>query len=68
MDTRFHQPRLFRPQPSAPCAQCGEMLPGPEWSEPAGDGRLRYLWSCASCGYSFETLVFFAQEERDEAA
>jgi hypothetical protein len=68
MDTRFHQPRLSRPQSSAPCAQCGEKLPGPEWSEPAGDSGLRYLWSCRSCGYSFETLVFFAQGMRDEAA
>jgi transcription elongation factor Elf1 len=42
------------------CAQCGERLFLPEWSEYVDDGRARYLWQCESCGYSFETTVRFA--------
>ena len=40
-----------------PCAQCGDMLLAPEWSEHLDDCRIRHLWCCAACGYQFETLV-----------
>jgi hypothetical protein len=44
---------------SPPCAQCGEPLFMPEWSEYLKDHRVRYLWECEACGYRFETLVCF---------
>ena len=48
----FHQSR-----PIVPCAQCGDMLLAPEWSEHLDDCRIRHLWGCTACGYQFETLV-----------
>ena len=41
------------------CAQCGDALIAPEWSEYVSDRHVRHLWSCASCGSQFETSVFF---------
>jgi hypothetical protein len=72
MDERFHLSRFsdhaVSGHPRPPCAQCGATLSGPAWSEPAGEARERYLWSCRSCGYCFETLVIFTTEIRDQAA
>ncbi|HLL28840.1 MAG TPA: hypothetical protein VKT73_14480 [Xanthobacteraceae bacterium] len=42
------------------CAQCGETLFAPTWSERAGERRVRYLWSCTACGYQFETTVYLS--------
>jgi ribosomal protein S27AE len=42
------------------CAQCGESLFMPEWSELVGESRVRHLWQCDTCGYAFETTVQFA--------
>lgn len=42
------------------CAQCGERLFLPEWSEHVDERRVRYLWHCECCGYSFETTVRIA--------
>ena len=42
------------------CAQCGESLFMPEWSELVDDRRVRHLWQCDACGYAFETTVRFA--------
>jgi hypothetical protein len=44
------------------CAQCGEPIFMPEWSEYLQSHRVRHLWSCDQCGYSFETLVYFPEE------
>ena len=44
------------------CAQCGEPIFMPEWSEYLNDRRVRHLWSCDQCGYKFETLVYFPAE------
>jgi predicted RNA-binding Zn-ribbon protein involved in translation (DUF1610 family) len=41
------------------CAQCGENIFIPEWSEHLDARRVRHLWECDSCGYVFETLVVF---------
>jgi len=41
------------------CAQCGEALFLPEWSEYLDRHRVRHLWECEACGYKFETLVSF---------
>ena len=42
------------------CAQCGESLFMPEWSELVDERRVRHLWQCDACGYAFETTVHFA--------
>jgi ribosomal protein S27AE len=41
------------------CAQCGETIFLPEWSEYLDRNRVRHLWECEACGYKFETLVTF---------
>ena len=43
------------------CAQCGELIFLPEWSEYLDRHRVRHLWECEACGYKFETLVSFAE-------
>ncbi|CUT13917.1 hypothetical protein BF49_4997 [Bradyrhizobium sp.] len=45
-----------------PCAQCGTLIPTPDWIEP-GEGRVSYLWTCHACNYRFEAIAIF-----DEAA
>jgi rubredoxin len=45
------------------CPQCGEWLLAPDWSEHFSDRCVRHTWSCQSCGYEFETAVFFARRE-----
>jgi hypothetical protein len=57
----FHQSR-----PVVPCAQCGEALFAPEWSEYLDDHRIRHYWSCESCSYQFEMMVCYPAP--DEAA
>jgi len=41
------------------CAQCGERISLPAWSEQVDSRRVRHLWECVACGYAFETLVCF---------
>ena len=43
------------------CAQCGNSLFMPEWSEFVDERRVRHLWQCEACGYAFETTVRFEQ-------
>ena len=38
------------------CLQCGEGLTAPAWSGPVSVTEVRNFWSCANCGYRFETL------------
>jgi rubredoxin len=45
------------------CPQCGEWLLAPDWSEYFNDRCVRHTWSCQSCGYEFETAVFFAPRQ-----
>jgi len=52
---------FLRSRPVIECAQCGERLYIPEWSECVDASRVRHLWQCEACGYSFETTVCFAQ-------
>ncbi|HEY1474103.1 MAG TPA: hypothetical protein VGF53_08470 [Pseudolabrys sp.] len=49
-----------RSRPQIACAQCGEDLFMPEWSELVDELRVRHLWQCDTCGYAFETTVHFA--------
>jgi hypothetical protein len=61
MDLRLRKSASFvRSRPVIECAQCGEQLFVPEWSEYLDDRRARHLWRCDACGYAFETTVRFA--------
>jgi len=42
-----------------PCAQCGEAIVAPTWSEHVNERCARHLWECDACGYAFETAVYF---------
>jgi uncharacterized Zn finger protein len=50
-----------RSRPQIECAQCGDALFMPEWSELVDERRVRHLWQCDACGYAFETTVHFAE-------
>jgi ribosomal protein S27AE len=52
--------RDLRTRPANECAQCGEPIFMPEWSEWLNPACARHLWQCEACGYSFETTVKFA--------
>ncbi len=52
--------RVARTRPTNECAQCGEAIFMPEWSEWLNPACARHLWQCEACGYSFETTVRFA--------
>src|SRR5581483_965415 len=54
-------PSLRTVRPVAPCAQCGDKLFAPEWSEYVDERRIKHLWSCDGCGYRFETLVCYPE-------
>ena len=54
---KFAQARLLNH-----CAQCGETIFLPEWSEYLDRRRVRHLWECEACGYKFETLVTFPDQ------
>ena len=41
-------------------AQCQAWLLAPDWSEYLNERCVRHTWSCESCGYEFETAVFFS--------
>jgi len=49
-----------RYRPANICAQCGDALYMPEYSEWLDAGYARHLWQCDACGYAFETTVRFA--------
>ena len=51
----------FRPtRPMINCGQCGEHLFVPQWTEYVDEYRVRHLWECKACDYSFETTVSYA--------
>ena len=52
--------RSFRSRPQLECAQCGDPLFIPDWSEHVDSSRIRHLWRCEACGYAFESTVYFA--------
>jgi ribosomal protein S27AE len=62
MELRTTSPRKYiNTRPVNLCAQCGETIFLPEWSEYLNRHRVRHLWSCEACGYKFETLVSFPE-------
>ncbi len=59
---RSHDSAVFaRARPALECGQCGQSLFMPEWSELVDERRVRHLWQCDACGYSFETMICFAE-------
>ncbi len=51
------------------CAQCGDLLIAPEWSEYEDERHVLHLWSCTNCGCQFETTAFLpAAESMNDAA
>jgi hypothetical protein len=52
--------KFVRSQPMVECAQCGEQLFAPEWSEYLDENGVRHLWKCDACDYAFETTVSYA--------
>jgi hypothetical protein len=64
MELRTASPRRYaQSRLSNHCAQCGETIFLPEWSEYLARHRVRHLWECEACGYKFETLVSFAESD-----
>ena len=59
MDLRTYGSHKIPSRPIVECAQCGDQLFIPEWSELVDERRMRHLWTCDSCGYQFETTVRF---------
>lgn len=59
MEPLIKNPRLPPAKPMTECAQCGEMIFAASWSEYVSDRRVRHLWECDGCGYTFETEVRF---------
>ena len=52
--------KFGRTRPAIECAQCGESLYVPEWSEYLDAGRVRHMWECDVCRYTFETTIRYA--------
>ena len=52
--------KFARSRPVIECAQCGDRLYVPEWTEYRDGGRISHLWACEACGTTFETVVRFA--------
>ena len=51
------------------CAQCGDLLIAPEWSEYADEHHVLHSWSCTNCGYQFDTTACLpAAESMNDAA
>jgi len=48
-----------RSRPLIKCAQCGEHLYLPEWSEYLDQSSVRHIWKCETCDYAFETTVSY---------
>ena len=59
---RFNSRNSAVPRPMTQCAQCGDQLFLPEWSEYLDTSCVRHLWECEACGYAFETTVVYARQ------
>lgn len=53
------EPRNFIPRPTTDCAQCGALILSSSWTEFVDHRRVRDVWECSACGYTFETEVVF---------
>jgi hypothetical protein len=60
---RYNSRNAAVPRPTTECAQCGEQLLLPEWSEYLDDKAcVRHLWQCEACSYAFETTVVYPSQ------
>jgi hypothetical protein len=50
-----------------PCAQCGQPIAAPQWTE-NGPRRISYLWRCEACDYKFEAIAFYDATHPDQQA
>jgi uncharacterized Zn finger protein len=48
------------------CAQCGELLFAPVWSEFVKERCIRHLWNCDACGYAYESTVYLVSDSKSE--
>jgi|AmaraimetFIIA100_FD_contig_31_37624230_length_334_multi_4_in_0_out_0_1 hypothetical protein len=53
---------LSRLYPVVKCAQCGAQLCMPECSQHIDEYRVRHIWKCEPCSYSFETTICLATQ------
>jgi hypothetical protein len=55
---RFPVPLVFNPASSfgMKCAQCGNHLIAPEWSEYRNEWDIRHVWRCPKCDCCFKTI------------
>jgi ribosomal protein S27AE len=62
MELRTEGPRKsLYPRLANACAQCGDAIFMPEWSEYLSAHRVRHLWECEACGYRYETLIAYPE-------
>jgi ribosomal protein S27AE len=54
-------PEAALARPMTECAQCGEQLFVPEWSEFVDEHCVRHRWQCEACGYAFETTISYRE-------
>jgi hypothetical protein len=45
------------------CAQCGDAIVAPDWSEYLSEHCVRHTWWCETCGYQFESTAYFPAPE-----
>lgn len=57
LDTRFRE-TIELVGGLIPCAQCGEAIVAPAWSEHVDEWCVRHVWECEVCGYEFETAIY----------
>jgi hypothetical protein len=50
-----------------PCAQCGKLIPRPDWVE-SSPGRTSFLWFCRACDYRFEAIAIYEEAHPDSLA
>jgi len=55
MELRTRDTPVVLPRPMTECAQCGALILSSSWSEAVGGRRVRDVWDCHVCGYTFET-------------
>jgi hypothetical protein len=58
---------VVTPPYSPRCEQCNGLITLPQWSERLNARCTRYLWSCAACGYQFESWTYAAKTESQQA-
>jgi hypothetical protein len=48
-----------------PCAQCGQPIGAPVWSEVI-DREVHYVWVCQACDYEFTQIATYRHELEGE--